>query len=76
MVRRTRIVIAAVIAAGVLAGAALAPAAGDRHTSGASPRVTYTEDGVPVVDSGHKCKAGQGWARKHHRSYSADPSDY
>jgi hypothetical protein len=75
MVRRMRIVIAAVIAAGVLAGAALAPAAGDRQATGSS-HVTYNDDGIPVVDSGHECKAGQAGARKHHRSYSADPSDY
>jgi hypothetical protein len=75
MVRRMRIVIAVVIAAGVLAGAALAPAAGDRHTTGSS-HVTYNADGIPVVDSGDKCKAGHAGAKRHRRSYSADPSDY
>jgi hypothetical protein len=31
---------------------------------------------VPVVDSGFECKGGKAGEKKHHRSYSVDPSDY
>jgi hypothetical protein len=77
MVRRTRIAVAvASIAAGILFGAALAPAAGDRHATGSSAaHVSYTEDGIPYVDSGPQCKAGQG-AKKQRRQHRADASDY
>ena len=76
MVRRTRITLAtALTAAGVLFGAALAPAAGDRHVTGSSAAsVSYTEDGMPVVDSGPQCRAGSGGAGKHHDK--ADASDF
>jgi len=76
MVRRTRIVVAAATAAGILSGAALAPAAGDRHVTGASSeRLSYTADGIPYVDDGPQCKAGQvGHKRKRHEAY--DASDY
>jgi len=73
MVRRTRIVVApAATAAGILSGAALAPAAGDRHVTGAS---SYTADGIPYVNSGLECKAGKG-AHKAHEQKPADASDY
>lgn len=77
MVRRTRIVVAAsATAVGILTGAALAPAAGDRYVSGASSeRVSYTKDGIPYVNSGPECKAGHAGAKKH-RSRTADPTDY
>ena len=75
MVRRTRIVVASVAtAAGLLSGAALAPAAGDRHATGV-PHVSYTADGIPYVDSGPECKAGKaGFKARHHQA--ADPRDY
>ena len=73
MVRRTRIVVAAAAtAAGILSGAALAPAAGDRHVTGAS---SYTADGIPYVDDGPRCKAGQA-AHKRERHAAYDASDY
>ena len=76
MVRRTRIAFAtALTAAGILFGAALAPAAGDRHVTGSSAAsVTYNADGVPVVDSGPQCRGGFGGAGKHHDK--ADASDF
>jgi hypothetical protein len=76
MVRRTRIALAmAFTAAGILIGAALAPAAGDRHATGsASAGVSYTEDGVPVVHSGPQCRAGETGAERHHKT--VDASDY
>src|SRR5215207_4920550 len=74
MVRRTRIAVAAAVAAGVLSGAALAPAAGDQRTTGGQ-RVSYTEDGIPYVNSGLECKAGKG-AHKAHEQKPADASDY
>ena len=75
MVRRTRIAFAtALTAAGILFGAALAPAAGDRHATGSSAAsVTYNADGVPVVDSGPQCK-GRASFGKHHDK--ADASDF
>jgi hypothetical protein len=78
MVRRMRILIAAAAAAaGILSGAALAPAAGDRHATGSSAQhVSYTEDGIPFVDSGIECKAGHTGAKRHRRHGKADPSDY
>jgi hypothetical protein len=76
MVRRTRIVVAtAAAAAGILSGAALAPAAGDRHATGLSDRIAYTADGIPYVDTGPQCRAGHaGDKRKHADSF--DASDY
>jgi hypothetical protein len=77
MVRRKRILAAAATAAGVLFGAAFAPAAGDPHATGASAqRVSYTADGVPFVDSGIECRAGKAGASKHRRPDKADASDY
>jgi hypothetical protein len=74
MVRRTRIAVAAAVAAGALSGAALAPAAGDQRTTGGQ-RVSYTDDGIPYVSSGFECKAGKG-AHKAHEQTPADASDY
>ena len=75
MVRRTRIVVAAAAtAAGILWGAALAPAAGDRHATGA-PAVSYTADGIPFVHSGPECKAGRAGVEKKH-GHKPDASDY
>jgi hypothetical protein len=77
MVRRTRIVVAAAAtAAGILSGAALAPAAGDRNVTGASERLSYTADGIPYVDEGPQCRGGGPFdsRRKHRKSY--DASDY
>ena len=76
MVRRTRIAVAAAAtAAGILSGAALAPAAGDRHATGASAdRIAYTADGIPYVDVGPQCKAGHSGGKRHRRQY--DASDY
>jgi hypothetical protein len=75
MVRRMRIIVAlAATTAGLLSGAALAPAAGDRHATGV-PHVSYTADGVPYVDSGPQCKAGKA-GFKSRRHSSADPRDY
>lgn len=71
MVRHKRIVLATAAAmAGFLSGA-LAPAAGDQRATGAS--VKYTEDGIPYVDSGPQCKAGE---LGHKQDKRADPSDY
>jgi hypothetical protein len=67
MVRRKRIALALAAAiAGLLSGA-LAPAAGDQRATGSS--VSYTEDGIPYVDTGPQCKAG-------FSKHKADPSDY
>jgi hypothetical protein len=76
MVRRTRIAVAAAVAAGVLSGAALAPAAGDQRTTGSSAvEVSFTEDGIPYVNSGVECKAGAlGHGKQKHKP--ADASDY
>jgi hypothetical protein len=78
MVRRTRITAAvAVTSAAILSGAALAPAAGDRHVTGApAERLSYTEDGIPFVDSGAQCKAGHTGAKKHRAYDKPDASDY
>lgn len=78
MVRRTRIVVAAsATAVGILTGAALAPAAGDRYVTGASSeRVSYTKDGIPYVSSGPECKAGVAGHRKQRHSSKLDASDY
>ncbi len=75
MVRRTRIAFAtALTAAGILFGAALAPAAGDRHATGSSAAsVTYNADGVPVVDSGPQCRDKGGFGKHHDK---ADASDF
>jgi hypothetical protein len=71
MVRRTRIVVAtAATAAGILSGAALAPAAGDRHATGSA--ISYTADGIPYVNSGPECKAGF----TGHEKQNLDPSRY
>jgi hypothetical protein len=59
MVRHKRIVLASVTLAAAFSGAALAPAAGDQRITGASAdRLSYNEDGVPIVRSGPECKAG------------------
>ena len=77
MVRHTRIVAATAAAlAGLLSGA-LAPAAGDQRVTGSSAaRVTFTEDGIPYVDSGLECKAGATAESKRRRSGTAGASDY
>ena len=75
MVRRTRIaVLVAVTSAGILSGAALAPAAGDRHVTGAPAELSHTEDGVPYVRTGPECKAGSVAAKRRHDR--ADASDF
>jgi hypothetical protein len=59
MVRHRRILLASVTVAAAFSGAALAPAAGDQRTTGASAeQLSHTEDGVPIVRSGPECKAG------------------
>ena len=76
MVRHTRIVLATAAAlAGIFSGA-LAPAAGDQRTTGSSAlTVSYTEDGIPYVNSGVECKAGAlGHGKQKHKP--ADASDY
>jgi hypothetical protein len=74
MVRHKRIVLVSVTLAAALSGAALAPAAGDQRITGASAeRLSYTEDGVPIVRSGPECKAGSAAKLGHSQ---ADPSDY
>jgi hypothetical protein len=74
MVRHKRIVLASVTVAAAFSGAALAPAAGDQRITGASAeRLSYTEDGVPIVRSGPECKAGSP-AKLHNAQ--PDPSDY
>jgi hypothetical protein len=77
MVRRTRILIAvaAAGAAAIFSGAALAPAAGDPHTTGGR-HVSYTKDGIPFVDSGFECKAGHAADKKDRRHAEPDASDY
>jgi hypothetical protein len=74
MVRHTRIVLAtAAVLAGLFSGA-LAPAAGDERATGSSAaKVSYTEDGIPFVDSGPQCRAGEG---RHKQRDAADASDY
>jgi hypothetical protein len=76
MVRHTRIVAATAAAlAGIYSGV-LAPAAGDQRVTGSSAaKVSYTADGIPLVDTGPQCKAGAAGheKRKHDR---VDPSDY
>ena len=78
MVRRTRIAVAAAATtAGLLSGAALAPAAGDRYVTGASAeRVSYTKDGIPYVRSGPECKAGIAGHKKQRHGEKLDASDY
>ena len=74
MVRHKRIVLASVTVAAAFSGAALAPAAGDQRVTGASAeRLSYTEDGVPIVRSGPECKAGSPAKLGHSQ---ADLSDY
>jgi hypothetical protein len=74
MVRHKRIVLSSVILAAAFSGGVLAPAAGDQRTTGASAeRLSYTEDGVPIVRSGPECKVGSP-AKLHHAR--PDPSDY
>ena len=78
MVRRQRIVVAAsaAIAAGIFSGAALAPAAGDRHATGAAAErmIGHSAGGIPFVDdSGFECRAGK---PGHKRRASVDASDY
>jgi uncharacterized membrane protein len=77
MVRHKRIVVAAsaAIAAGVFSGAALAPAAGDRHATGAAAErmIGHTADGIRYVRSGPQCRAGKAG---HERRRTADPSEY
>jgi hypothetical protein len=74
MVRHKRIVLASVTLAAAFSGAVLAPAAGDQRITGASAeRLSYTEDGVPIVRSGPECKAGSPAKLGHAQP---DPSDY
>ena len=77
MVRHQRIVVvaSAAIAAGIFSGAALAPAAGDRHATGATAErmIGHTTDGIPFARSGPECKAGKAG---HKRDRAADPADY
>ena len=75
MVRHTRIVVATAAALAGLFSGALAPAAGDQRVTGSSAaKVSYTKDGIPVVDSGPQCKAGQGGHKQAKRR--ADAFDY
>jgi hypothetical protein len=74
MVRHKRIVLASVTLAAALSGAALAPAAGDQRITGASAeRLSHTEDGVPIVQSGPECRIGKAPKPQHAQP---DPSDY
>jgi hypothetical protein len=77
MVRHTRIVLATAAAlAGLLSGA-LAPAAGDQRVTGSSAvKVSFTEEGIPYVDTGPQCKAGFGAHEMKKRADRADASDY
>jgi hypothetical protein len=62
--------------AGLLSGA-LAPAAGDQHVTGSSaPKVSYTADGIPYVDSGIECKAGRAGHKAQRHRDKPDASDY
>jgi hypothetical protein len=71
MVRHTRIVLATAAAlAGLFAGA-LAPAAGDERATGS--KLSYTADGIPYVDTGPQCRAGD---MGHKQARDVDPSDY
>jgi hypothetical protein len=76
MVRHTRIVLATAAALAGLFSGALAPAAGDQRVTGSSAaaKVSYTKDGIPFVDTGPQCKAGQGSHKQAKRQ--ADASDY
>jgi hypothetical protein len=74
MVRHKRIVVASVTLAAAFSGAVLAPAAGDQRITGASAeRLSYTEDGTPIVRSGPECKAGKAAKLGHAQP---DLSDY
>jgi hypothetical protein len=77
MVRRTRIVAATAAAlAGLLSGA-LAPAAGDQRVTGsAGDRVSFTDDGIPYVNSGLECKAGTAAKGERRHSSNAHASDF
>ena len=75
MVRHTRIVLATAAALAGLFSGALAPAAGDQRVTGSSAaKVSYTKDGIPFVDTGPQCKAGEAGHKKAKRQ--ADASDY
>jgi hypothetical protein len=77
VVRHTRIVLATVaVMVGLLSGA-LAPAAGDERVTGSSAaKVSYTEDGIPFVDTGPQCKAGSAAHKLKRHADKADASDY
>ena len=77
MVRHTRIVLATAAALAGLFSGALAPAAGDERVTGSSAaKVSYTQDGIPFVDTGPQCKAGEAGHEKDERAGKADASDY
>jgi hypothetical protein len=72
MVRHARIVVATAAATAGLLFGALAPAAGDERATGS--KHSYTEDGIPYVDTGPQCRAGHSGEEKADRRY--DASDY
>jgi hypothetical protein len=76
MVRHTRIVVATGAAIAALLSGALAPAAGDQRATGSSAKVSYTEDGIPYVDSGPQCRAGMGHEKGKRQADTFDASDY
>jgi hypothetical protein len=77
MIRHTRIVVVTAAATAGLVSGALAPAAGDQRVTGSSAvKVSYTEDGIPFVDTGPQCKAGFAADKMKKHAGKADPSDY
>jgi hypothetical protein len=76
MVRHTRIVLATAAALAGLFSGALAPAAGDERATGSPAKVSYTEDGIPYVDSGPQCRAGDAGHKKDTHRGTVDASDY
>jgi hypothetical protein len=72
MVRHARIVVATAAATAGLLSGALAPAAGDERATGS--KHSYTEDGIPYVDTGPQCRAGHSADKTADRGY--DASDY
>jgi len=59
VIRHTRILLATAAATAGLLSGALAPAAGDQRVTGyTGPKLSYTKDGVPYVDTGPQCRAG------------------
>ena len=59
---------------GLLSGA-LAPAAGDQRVTGYDgPKLSYTKDGVPYVDTGPQCRAGKLGHKQARQHY--DERDY